>query len=315
MNNEHNYGNPTMILAIGLASLLASTDGCGSEELNIDQATAIAEIRRLHGVVVDDDKEAGKRAVDASVTGAALPFVKELNGLQSLKLGGSGITDAGLKYIDGLSKLERLWLYDTKVTDLGFEHLRDLTAIRTLYVGFGGGADEGRIVQQPPRTRVTGSGLVYITSLKSLQTLEFVQTDLTGAGLQYLKGLTQLRTLNLTFNEVTDAGLENIKGLTQLETLCLQETRVSDSGLRNLRGLAQLRSLRLAYTQLTDAGLENIKNLRELRTLDLRSTKISDAGLPAPERDVADQFTRPRPDPRHGYGVSQSQRPIELGNA
>ena len=84
-------------------------------------------------------------------------------------------------------------------------HLGGLTALRSLYVGVGYGKvrDEWTFVQAPPSTEVAGVGLVYISSLKNLQTLEFVQTKLTGAGLQHLKGLPQLRTLNLTLNEVT----------------------------------------------------------------------------------------------------------------
>ena len=114
---EEPWMRPTMIFALGLASLLGSADGCGAGQSNADEAKAIAQIQKNGGVVVVDEKRPRKPAVEASVTGPVLPYVKELDSLQSLELCGPGITDAGLKYIEGLSKLERLWLYKTKVTD------------------------------------------------------------------------------------------------------------------------------------------------------------------------------------------------------
>ena len=173
-----------MITILPLASFLFVTQLVGAAEPNSEQAKAIVAIKELGGTVIIDETSPGQPALKAIITaGPALPYVKALPGLQSLELNGAEITDAGLKCVENLSKLEGLWLYNTKATDAGFEHFRGLTALKTLYVGMGTGPYEGRVVQRPPRTEVTGAGLVYLKSLHNLEKLRVVQTTFTGVGL------------------------------------------------------------------------------------------------------------------------------------
>ena len=62
-----------------------------------------------------------------------------------------------------------------------------------------------------------------------------MDTPITDAGLVHLTGLTKLQTLNLACDQITDAGLVHLKGLTNLERLLLYNTQVTDAGVAELK--------------------------------------------------------------------------------
>ena len=87
------------------------------------------------------------------------------------------------------------------------------------------------------RTKVTDKGLIQLSELFQLQSLNLSSTKITDDGLGYLTGLTRLQTLNLFNTKVTSAGLEHLKGLTKLQILFLGSTEITDAGLKYLKGL------------------------------------------------------------------------------
>ena len=117
-------------------------------------------------------------------------YLRNLDELEELDLGYSGITDAGLASIEGLPKLRSLDLFGTKVTDAGLWHLRHTTKMQCLV-------------------------------------LSPLNTD---AALECLAKTTSLRTLNLNRTKVTDKGLVHLYGLGNLREVLLYDTRVSDEG-------------------------------------------------------------------------------------
>src|SRR5262249_22360996 len=60
-------------------------------------------------------------------------------------------------------------------------------------------------------------------------------TKITDAGLKELKELKSLETLNLLNTMVTDAGLKELKELKSLQTLGLRDTKVTDMGVKELK--------------------------------------------------------------------------------
>src|SRR6202035_2088990 len=148
------------------------------------------------------------------------------------------------------------------------------------------------------RTRLSGSGLVYLREMTKLVKLDLEESFLTDLGLEKLKGppLTSLnaegtfvtdkgvkqltgiagslRTLNLAYSGVTDACLTDLGSLKLLETLRLDGTAVTGDKLDQLAGCAGLRSLSLANTALTDAGLAKLPALPELATLQLEDNAV-----------------------------------------
>jgi beta-lactamase regulating signal transducer with metallopeptidase domain len=281
-----------------------------------EQAKAIAEIEKLGGKVIVDEKSPDKPVPlidlrETKVTDAGLEHLKGFSQLQYLFLGHTDVTDAGLEHLKGLSQLQMLDLSGTKVTDAGLEHLKGLTQLQTLFLGnhiTDAGLENLKGLPQLHTlslcdTQITDVGLEHLKGLSQLQTLHLGNTQLTDDGLEHLKGLKQLRwldlgntqltdddlehlkglkllvRLNLYGTKVTDAGVEHLQGLTQLQTLGLCDTQITDAGLEHLKGLTQLQRLYLGNTQVMDAGLEHLKGLSKLQYLDLGETKVTDAGV------------------------------------
>ena len=95
-----------LFVAIAAASRAAEADP--------EQADAIAEIQKLDGKVIIDEKSLGQPVV-------------------SVDLANTDVTDAGLKPLIGLTKLQSLNLRQTQVTDAGlgqtFTAAADITAV------------------------------------------------------------------------------------------------------------------------------------------------------------------------------------------
>ncbi|MAV35037.1 MAG: hypothetical protein CMJ59_06220, partial [Planctomycetaceae bacterium] len=109
------------------------------------------------------------------------------------------------------------------------------------------GGDDGRLAE-----------LVFSLQGEVIK-VTFNGSQITDAGLVHLTGLTDLQTLDLTLcTNVTDAGLVHLQGRTTLEYLNLNGTGVTDAGLAHLAGLTKLQSISLPK-QITDAGIAELQ--------------------------------------------------------
>jgi hypothetical protein len=152
-------------------------------------------------------------------------------------------TDADLVPLKELKGLQDLRLYWTQVTDAGLSHLKDIKDLRELELG----------------TKVTNDGLVHLADIKGLQTLGLADTSVTDAGLAHLKELKGLNTLWLNGAKISNAGLEHLKDLMRLQTLGLEDTKVTDDGLEHLKYLKRLQRLDLRRTRVTAAGVKELQ--------------------------------------------------------
>src|SRR4051812_23675500 len=121
-----------LTLGLSFASIL-----CLATEPNLIQAKEIAEIKKLGGKVIADEKSPGKPVIEvtlaySSVTDEELEHLKCLPHLQSLDLTQTQVTDAGLEHLIGLTRLRTLNLSYTEVTDAGLKHLKGLQNLQTL---------------------------------------------------------------------------------------------------------------------------------------------------------------------------------------
>ncbi|MHB1037765.1 MAG: leucine-rich repeat domain-containing protein [Pirellulales bacterium] len=111
---------------------------CWAAEPNTDQAKAFAEIEKVGGKLVVDEKSPDKRVLSVDVYGnvkitdAWLACLKGLTQLQTLNLGSTKVTDAGLAHLKALTQLQTLNLGATKVTDAGLAHLKGWTQLKAL---------------------------------------------------------------------------------------------------------------------------------------------------------------------------------------
>ncbi len=210
---------------------------------NIEQAKAVAEIKKLGGNVTIDENNPQTPVISvdfelSKVTDADLVILKGLPQLQSLELEDTFVADAGLERLKGLAQLQRLGLRGTDITDAGLEHLKGLGRLADLDLG---------------ETKVADRGLEHLKGMVSLERLDLHSTEVTDAGLIYLKGLPRLQSLHLWASNVTDAGLVHLKRMTGLRELSLGGEQVTDAGLIHLEGLTRLQSLDLRANKVTDA--------------------------------------------------------------
>lgn len=192
--------------------------------------------------------------------------LKNLKGLQVLRLHRSSVTNAGLAQLRGLTALQRLELVMLhKVNDSGlvaFANLRDLRWLT---------------LQQMPS--VTSMSLACFKNSTRLETLGLDVVNVADAGLGILGNFRELKELSLSGTKITDAGLVTVASLRQLERLGLAETKVTNAGLARLRSLGVLRQLNLNSTAVTDAGLVHLRGLKELQSIHLRDTNVTDAAV------------------------------------
>lgn len=179
----------------------------------------------------------------------------------------------------------------THISDDDLKHLRPLP-LRSLNLAF---CEE-----------LTDQGLLTLSSLTTLKSLELQNTPITDTGLLTLSCLTALRYLNMGGCDITDQGLSVFRHFALLEHVTLQAcSKITDKGLLhfstsvltilNLEGcklisnlslkhvlgqLTTLQALNLNQCKLvTDEGVLALKNLQALRSLNLSECQVSDNGL------------------------------------
>lgn len=132
-------------------------------------------------------------------------------------------------------------------------------------------------------TGVTNAGLANLSGLKELTVL-VLDPQVSDAGLVHLSELTNLATLDLVGARIEGDGLRHLCGLSRLQNLYLTGTPLADPGLKAIAALRSLEKLNLSYTEVTDAGMVHLAQLKNLQQLDLAGTKVSDQAVQSLQR-------------------------------
>jgi hypothetical protein len=155
-------------------------------------------------------------------------------------------------------------------TDDGMARIASLTEMRCLCLGTWN--TNGRVHLDPYRFELlipkyprsdpaefSDAGLVHLTGMRELETLDLNGTGITDAGMPHIGKLTGLRYLDLHATRVTDAGLRHLRTLVNLEWLDLRLTKVGDSGMDELHRLSKLKAIAVDATEVTGAGVEGLR--------------------------------------------------------
>jgi len=133
---------------------------------------------------------------------------------------------------------------------------------------------------------ITGRGMMVISRMPELETLEFYSVSLSTESLALLRPLHGLRELGLRGAQLTDAGAAHLEGLKGLVVLRVGDNLLSDAGIEHLSGLANLEILEIpgsnrkdSGTMITDAGMPHLARLTKLRELNLSGLLITNAGF------------------------------------
>jgi Leucine-rich repeat (LRR) protein len=222
------------------------------------------------------------------VTNAGLAELSKFPNLISLNLTGClGIDDNGLAGIKDVTGLEVLRLEGTKISDAGMVHLRNLTRLKVLGLSQGV-TDDGlaklRDLSQLEEfylsgTFISGSGLRNVNLGTSLRIVHAPRTAFGTAGIARLSAHKNLEEVDLTDAQVSDKTVGSLKGLGKLRSLTLNHNMISDVGVRQLTGLHGLEELMLGGTQITDDCLPVFKPCKKLRHVYVKTTAVSSAGV------------------------------------
>lgn len=200
------------------------------------------------------------------VEGSALAPLSNLDKLQTVYIAGS-FDDAGVKELVGSAPgLRRLILEFTKVSDEGLKHLAKLRSLEEITIR---------------SAEVTDEGIIYLTSLPNVKTLNLDHLNLDGACLADFHRFRYLNVLDLTRVPLRDESLKYLVPVKSLRRLSLMESTVGDSGLVHLSKMAHLEALNLSATRITDGGLVFLEPLKQLKWVEVTSSELS---APAVER-------------------------------
>lgn len=225
----------------------------------------------------------------AQVTNAGIEFLRNLENLRVLRLGGHQINDATLALVGRMRSLVALTVQEAVITDAGLAQLRGLPLEELQFFRCYGVSDEGlrhfgafiklrRLMLRD--LAITGAGLSVVRRMPELNLLRLSETGVDDAALGHLLGLPKLTRLELRQTRVTDAGMEAVGRLAALEYLDLSATQVGDAGVTRLAALHKLRFLDLALNSgVSDAAVAGLASLTSLRELNLQQTSVSDEGF------------------------------------
>lgn len=196
--------------------------------------------------------------------------------LTVLVAAGTSISDRGLQAIARVPNLRALDLeVCNHVTDAACATIGTIKQLRSLNLkktGF-------------EKARISNAGLLKLSGLKALESLNLSGNAVTNDGLQHLGSLTRLRELELNLLPIDDAGLTHLASLKKLERLQLIFTEgfagpiVTDSGAHSLAAIKQLKTLNLVGARITDASLTELSRLKKLTRLILIDSKLSANGI------------------------------------
>ncbi len=184
----------------------------------------------------------------------------------TLDLGDSDATDAMLQSLRGFAGFDTMNLAGCKqVTDRGLLSLSEMPRLQSLNLS---------------GTGITDQGLLALSHFPGLQTLDLSRTRIDGHGLTHLKQQKFLVQLNLTATKLTDNGLAAVEFPASLSGLIVANTAIHGTRLAGLSKVRKLWLLNLSGSNVDDDGLQTIAAIPSLVGLDLsHCSQITDAGL------------------------------------
>ena len=205
---------------------------------------------------------AGRSAVSETATNDfnLAYLIRSQPQITSLDLSKKRYSVQGLKHLADAKSLVELHALDC--TDVGDSTLALLKDSNIKHLDLSG-------------TSITGAGLHYLQSMKSLRSLNVSNTAIRDADCETIAALP-LWQLDLCTNKITSNGLKYLSKCKTLNELFLDRTILRE-GIGGLNSLP-LTQLTVRHTYVSDKDLASV-NLPKLQRLNVDDTQITDAGL------------------------------------
>jgi hypothetical protein len=147
-----------------------------------------------------------------SISDRGVQRLAPLTKLKWIQITDSQIGDESLRVLAGLPQLESLSC-NGRFSDAGLAFLRNKTELRDLWLG-------GSVPDLPEYVDGSPEGYARLRAEMGF--------NISDDGLVHLSGLPNLETLNLQWHRITNRGLKHLTGLHKLKTLALGATAVDD---------------------------------------------------------------------------------------
>jgi internalin A len=237
--------------------------------LSDEGLAALATLPPVYQLSIEVNATAATAATAAGppsqITDAGWAAIGRMESLRILELRGQRVTDASLRQLKGLQQLR---LLNTRISDAGLEAIAKALP-RLIYLSIHGGS-------------ISGSGLAHLRRCQQLTQLQISGCPLTDAGIASISELQQLQSLQLEAGTTMTAdGLRPIAALPNLTDLTLSGLNFADEATAPLAQLTSLNQLNLQSLKgpFTDRALPPLRSLKSLRQLDLSPSQTSAGGL------------------------------------
>jgi len=201
--------------------------------------------------------------------------LREFPHLQRLTLEArDALSDEALAHLADLAELQRLSLCRTRINGTGLVFLKKLPALQELDLSY--------------CRQLAVDSLVHLAECQSLGTLSLDQRGNRSANDDNWRQALRIRAwdrghgdaqLAENRGEVGDEALMHLGRIKSLHRLSLRLSSLTDAGLASLQGLQQLEELDLSYTAVSGDGLRALATLPKLKRLVLDFTYVVDEDL------------------------------------
>lgn len=210
-----------------------------------------------------------------------LDSIAEHTGIQSLKICTTfkKINDISLCRISNMTNLTKLSLRCDEISDLVFKNFSKLTALKMLELeNITRKSSEKKI---KIRKEISGTGFAYLSSLRSLETLDLDLETVTDEGFSCFPALTNLKNLHLKRpNFITSVGLACLSRFTFLKKFELVgSSNINDKTFSSISLLTSLEELKLGCTSISNKSIPYLSNLMALREIKFEYMKITGEGF------------------------------------